>query len=76
MNKSEIAERLHKMHVENHPCDCDDNECHGHTVHHLLCSCGFKDTALDYGSIPEMVLQHCPDFDSYKQAVKDTQWPI
>ncbi len=65
----------HKMHVENHPCDCGDNECHGHTVHHLICTCGYHETFLMYEDREEMVRDHVPDWNLFREAMKDTKYP-
>ena len=65
----------HTMHVENKPCDCGANDCHGHTVHHLICSCGYKDSSSSYDLIPKMVREHAPNWATYQQAMKDTEYP-
>jgi hypothetical protein len=65
----------HKMHVENHPCECGANDCHGHTVHHLHCSCGLHESAPYYGFIALAVRDHCPDWKTYQVAMRDTQYP-
>jgi hypothetical protein len=67
--------KTHKMHVENRPCDCGDNECHGHTVHHLICVCGYHETFPMYDDREELVREHVPDWNLFREAMRDTKYP-
>lgn len=64
----------HKMRVTTNQCDCEANDCHGHTVPVLSCGCGYREETI-FSQIPKLVRKHCPDFTAYKQTMLDTEYP-